>query len=254
MSPETETAAVALPTLDWALVVPMANEEPDFEPFIKAVVASLDAIGSGVVYFVVDNVSTDATLEMCRALSATDARFVTIWAPENRNVADAYLSGYRAALAGGHSFVIEMDAGLSHDPAALPTFLALLGEGYECVYGSRFLPAHAGGAWSAKRKTLSLGGTFLANLMLGTKLHDMTSGYQGFTRNVVERFADYPLRSRAHFYQTELRYLLRRYKSVETPIVYDAPSPSVSRHAVRNAFAVLIHYTWRRVTARPTAL
>jgi dolichol-phosphate mannosyltransferase len=239
---------------DWALVVPMANEEPDFEPFIKAVTTSLDIIGSGVVYFVVDNVSKDRTLDMCRALSAADSRFRTIWAPENRNVVDAYISGYRAALAGGHAYIIEMDAGLSHDPAALPTFLGLLAEGYECVYGSRFLPTHDGGTWSAKRKTLSLGGTFLANLLLGTKLHDMTSGYQGFSRTVVGKFAEYPLRSRAHFYQTELRYLLRNYKSVENAIVYDAPSPSVSSHAVRNAFAVLIHYTWRRVTGRATAI
>ena len=241
-------------SLDWALVVPMANEEAEFQEFITVVSETLTQIGSGKVYLVVDNVSRDRTLELCRELSAADPRFVAVWAPENRNVVDAYLRGYREALKGGHAYVIEMDAGLSHDPAALPVFLQHLGDGYECVFGSRFLPEQSDGEWQAQRKFLSQGGTFLANLLLGTKLYDMTSGYQGFSRAVAERFVDYPLRSRAHFYQTELRYLLRRYRAIETPITYRAPSPSVSRKAIINSFEVLFHYFWLRITARSVSL
>ena len=232
----------------------MANEEAEFQELIVAIREMLDEIGSGAVYFVVDNVSHDRTLELSRELSAVDPRFITVWAPENRSVVDAYQRGYREALARGHSYLIEMDAGLSHDPAALPAFLRHLCDGYECVYGSRFLPQHSGGQWQARRKVLSRGGTFLANQLLGTKLFDMTSGYQGFSRQVAQRFAAYPLRSRAHFYQTELRYLLRRYQAVETPITYRAPSSSVSRKAIRNALAVLLYYFWRRITAREVSL
>jgi dolichol-phosphate mannosyltransferase len=240
--------------LDWALVVPMANEEAEFPAFISAVRQMLDRLGSGAVYLVVDRVSRDRTLELCRELSAADPRFRTVWAPENRNVVDAYLRGYRAALEGGHEYVVEMDAGLSHDPTMLPYFLQRLADGYECVYGSRFMPSQDKSDWVAQRKILSKGGTFLANALLGTELYDMTSGYQGFHRAVVERFADYPLRSRAHFYQTELRYLLRRFRSVEVPITYRAPSPSVSRQAVANSFQVLFYYFWRRISARQIAL
>ena len=241
-------------SLDWALVVPMANEEAEFQEFIAAVSETLEQIGSGKVYLVVDNVSRDRTLELCQELAAADSRFIAVWAPENRNVVDAYLRGYREALQGGHAYVIEMDAGLSHDPAALPVFLQHLCDGYECVFGSRFLPEQGGGEWQAQRRVLSQGGTFLANLLLGTKLYDMTSGYQGFSRAVAERFADYPLLSRAHFYQTELRYLLRSYRAIETPIIYRAPSPNVSRKAIINSFAVLLHYFWFRITARSVSL
>jgi dolichol-phosphate mannosyltransferase len=240
--------------LDWALVVPMANEEAEFPAFISAVRQMLDRLGSGVVYLVVDEVSRDRTCELCEELSAQDGRFVTVWAPENRNVVDAYLRGYREALAGGHEHIIEMDAGLSHDPAVLPVFLQHLADGYECVYGSRFLPTEDKSEWVTQRRVLSQGGTLLANLLLGTSLHDMTSGYQGFQRAVVERFAAYPLLSRAHFYQTELRYLLRRFRSIEVPITYRAPSPSVSRGAIINSFQVLFYYFWRRLSARQVAL
>jgi dolichol-phosphate mannosyltransferase len=82
----------------------------------------------------------------------------------------------------------------------------------------------------------------------------MTSGYQAFRRNVLEKLVEYPLMSKAHFYQTEVRYLLRREKAIEVPIHYRAPSPRVSSKAIRNSFAVLFHYAFRRFTGRAATL
>lgn len=240
--------------MNWSLVVPMANEANDFEPFIRQLQLSLDNIRSGRVYLVVDNASKDNTLDLCRALTSADKRFETIWAPENRNVVDAYMSGYREAEKNGHDFIIEMDAGLSHDPAALPVFLQKLQQGYTCVFGSRFIEGGSMNESPFKRRLLSKGGTVLANFLLGSNLHDMTSGYQGFTREMVKSFLDYPLRSKAHFYQTELRYLLRRRRQVEIPIHYKAPSPMVSDNAIRNSFEVLFYYFWRRIRLRSVSL
>ena len=45
----------------YAIVVPMANEEDDFEAFVAVLREALDRFGSGAVYFVVDGVSKDAT-------------------------------------------------------------------------------------------------------------------------------------------------------------------------------------------------
>ncbi|MFI5220142.1 MAG: glycosyltransferase family 2 protein [Bacteroidia bacterium] len=227
---------------DFALVIPMANEEKEFHPFADEIIKMLDRLESGRVYFVVDSVSKDRTLEICRELSAKDARFTTIWAPENKNVVDAYLRGYKEALKNGHDIMIEMDAGLSHDPRAIPMFLRTLNEGNECAFGSRFINGGSIFKSTFKRTFLSKIGTILSNILLGTKLHDMTSGYQGFHANVVRQFVNYPLLSKAHFYQTELRYLLRKKRCREIPIHYRAPSPSVSKKAVTNSINVLWHY------------
>ena len=67
-----------LRTYDFALVVPMANEEADFHPFVDAIRQVLDHLASGKVYFIVDKVSKDSTLELCRSLSSEDPRFVTV--------------------------------------------------------------------------------------------------------------------------------------------------------------------------------
>lgn len=242
-------------TKKWAVVVPMANEEHDFFPFISTLQEELDSLKNGVVFLVVDNVSKDRTLELCRNLSENDKRFYTIWAPENRNVVDAYIRGYKEALKNSDAeYIIEMDAGLSHDPKELSTFIHHLTAGVECVYGSRFIEGGSMGDSPVKRQSLSKTGTTLSNLLLGTKLHDMTSGYQGFHRSIVEKFTSHELKSKAHFYQTEIRYLLRKHSSKEIPIHYNAPSPRVSKKAIINSIETLLYYFWRRITFRPTSI
>ncbi len=239
---------------DWALVIPLANEEEEFQAFVDALVRSLDRLRSGKVYLVVDSVSKDRTLDLCRELESRDPRFVTIWAPENRNVVDAYLRGYREAYDRGHEIIIEMDAGLSHDPSALPMFLRVLNEGNECAFGSRFINGGSITESSNRRLLLSKAGTILSNLLLGTSMYDMTSGYQGFHRHIVKKFLDHKLLSKAHFYQTELRYLLRHTRFAEIPIHYKAPSPRVSKSAVRNSIDVLLHYFKQRIFSTPARL
>ena len=227
---------------DWSVVVPMANEEDTFQDLTSALTSVLDHLESGVVYMVVDNASKDRTLELCRAVSEKDHRYKTVWVPENRNVVDAYLAGYKAALAGGHEFIIEMDAGLSHDPRAIPMFLRVLNEGNECAFGSRNINGGSNADSPFKRRFISTFGTWLANIFLGTRMKDMTSGYQGFRSYVVKAFVERGLRSKAHFYQTELRYLLRGSRYIEVPIHYRAPSPSVSDKAMKNSLEVFWYY------------
>jgi dolichol-phosphate mannosyltransferase len=239
---------------DFAIIIPMANEEKEFKLFTDALKKVLDRLESGTVYFIIDKVSKDKTLDMCNELSITDSRFKTVWAPENKNVVDAYIKGYRVALEKNHDIIIEMDAGLSHDPRAIPMFLRTLNEGNECAFGSRFI--NGGSIWQSTwyRWFLSKSGTWLSNILLGTKLHDMTSGYQGFHANVVKEFVNYPLLSKAHFYQTELRFLLRKKRYREIPIHYRAPSKSVSKKAISNSINVLMHYFMRRIMFNPAIL
>lgn len=235
---------------NWCIVIPVANEEKQLQGLVRALRLIMDQLAGGVVYFIVDSVSRDRTLECCRAIERKDPRFVTKWCPENRSVVDAYVNGFREALRGGHQIIIEMDAGLSHDPRAIPGFLRALNEGNDCAFGSRYINGGSMVDSPLRRRILSRGGTILAKMLLGARLADMTSGFQGFRRNVLERLVKYPLRSRAHFYQTEVRHLLRHEKLIEVPIHYRAPSPRVSRGAVRNSLAALAYYTMRRMIGR----
>jgi dolichol-phosphate mannosyltransferase len=241
-------------TSNWAAVVPMANEEDEFNLFIEEITKILDRLKTGAVYLVIDTVSKDRTSDLCQELSIKDPRFRKIWAPENRNVVDAYLRGFREAYENGHEIIIEMDAGMSHDPKAIPMFLRVLNEGNECAFGSRFINGGSMTDSPFKRRLLSRGGTLLANLLLGTRMYDMTSGFQGFHAHIIAKLLNYNLLSTAHFYQTEVRYLLRKSRFAEIPIHYKAPSPRVSKNAIKNSFKVLTNYFIRRISGKAVNL
>lgn len=98
----------------------MANEEAGFDYFIGALRRELDEFPGASVYLVVDEASKDATPRLCETLAREDPRFRYIWAPENKNVVDAYLRGFREAMKDSPDFIVEMDGGGSHDPAPSP--------------------------------------------------------------------------------------------------------------------------------------
>lgn len=239
---------------NWAIVIPMANEEKDFIPFTDVLTSVINALQPGKVYFIIDKISMDDTLQLCQELSDKDSRFCTIWAPDSKNVVDAYLKGLRVAYEAGHEIIIEMDAGLSHDPKEIPVFLRALNEGNECVFGSRIINGGSMSDSVITRRVLSRVGTLLSNCLLGTKLHDMTSGFQGFHQDIVGKILKYNLKAKAHFYQTELRYLLRKRRFSEVPIHYRAPSPRVSITAITNSLKTLLYYFYFRITFKSKSL
>ncbi len=62
---------------------------------------------------------------------------------------------------------------------------------------------------SIKRYFVSLGGTFLSNLLLGTRQTDMTSGFELFTSETLRMVIARGIQSRAHFFQTEIKTYCR---------------------------------------------
>ena len=228
----------------FAICIPMANEENSFSEFISSLTRVIDEYPNASVYLVVDKASTDNTPQLCEQLHQRDKRFHYVWAPENKNVVDAYIRGFREAMKSQPEFIIEMDGGGSHDPRALHAFVRAMKEGHECAFGSRYINGGSMVGSPFKRRFLSKFGSFVARLLLGCPMKDVTSGYEAFSYEVMEKLLNYPLRSKAHFYQTELRYLLRNRKWIEVPIHYTSPSPRVSKNALKNAAQCLIFYVF----------
>jgi dolichol-phosphate mannosyltransferase len=218
------------------IVTPLANEERTVASFLEHVVAQLTPADR--VFCVVDNVSRDRTRQAVEGYGQHDPRVACVWAPENRSVVDAYFRGYRTALDAGCEWILEMDAGGSHRPDQIPQFIRAMQDGYDFAAGSRFLlgGSHRGG-WS--RWFISKGGTLLANAVLGTRMRDMTSGFECFARPALQAIIDHGVSSRAHFFQTEIRYLLHDWRWIELPIDYTAASPSVGTATLKDALRSL---------------
>ena len=113
------------------VVTPLANEEHSGLRVARPHPFQLGA--DDRVFCVLDHVSKDRTREMVAARADRDPRVVLVWAPENRCVVDAYFRGYRAALAAGCRWILEMDGGLSHQPEEIPQFIRAMEQGYDYV-------------------------------------------------------------------------------------------------------------------------
>ena len=219
----------------------MANESSEGLRFAEEVLASCSEVGQVTFFVVLDNVSRDNTRELLEQLALREPQFRIVWAPENRCVVDAYLRGYRAALAVNPDWILEIDAGFSHDPREIARFFQPMLNGCDCAFGSRFMPGGAIRDSSWKRRVVSYGGSVLTNLLIGTSLHDMTSGFEMFTRPALEMALRKGIHSRAHFFQTEIKIHCRNLKIAEVPITYRSASPNLSKASLSEAFKQL----WR---------
>jgi|SRR5215475_2944007 len=218
------------------VVIPLSNEEATVTELLKRV--SLQLSDNDRVFCVVDHSSKDKTRRLVEEYALKDLRVLLVWAPENQCVVDAYFAGYRAAIEAGAQWILEMDGGFSHLPEEIPLFIDAINQGYDYVGGCRFMK---GGSYkgAVTRKMISWGGARLSNFLLGTRMRDMTSGFECFSRSAMLLVLKHGVRSRAHFFQTEIKYLLRDSKWVEVPISYSNPSNSVGAGNLLEAFSNL---------------
>ncbi|MDD6658166.1 MAG: glycosyltransferase [Lachnospiraceae bacterium] len=219
------------------IVMPVANEEATMQSVLDEILEL--PFDNLYIYPVVDNYSKDNTEKIIRDMAAKTDKVKCIFYPESQGVITCYLEGFRQALKDQAEYIIEMDGGGSHKPSEIAQFIQKLEEGYDCVWGSRYVEGGDISNHPLYRRILSGGGTALANLVLGTKLKDMTSGFEGFQRKVLEALDLDAFLSKGHMYQTEMRYYCRNLKTVEVPIHYTGGSSSLKFKSVKEALQIL---------------
>lgn len=218
------------------IVMPVANEESTMESVLERILAL--PYNNLFVYPVIDSYSKDRTESIIRNYENT-GRVKCIFNEKSTGVISCYLEGFKRALADGAEQIIEMDGGESHLPEEIPQFIEALEKGYECVWGSRFVKGGGIRKHPLYRRILSSGGTWLANLVLGTSLKDMTSGFEGFQREVLSELNLDRFLSHGHMYQTEMRFYCRNKKAVEVPIHYTGGKSSLKVQYVTEALGIL---------------
>ncbi|MBN1391616.1 MAG: glycosyltransferase [Sedimentisphaerales bacterium] len=229
------------------IVCPMANERSTAVEFVNAVLEKCIGFKSVIFFAVLDNACKDGTTDLLRELQNKLPQLKVIWAPEDKCVVDAYVRGYREALDADCDWILEIDASFSHQPSHIPQFFDKMAEGYDCVFGSRFCKGgnFTDAPWT--RYFLSYGGSFVTNLLLGTKLKDMTSGFEMFTNAALRKVLEKGIQSRGHFFQTEIKTHCRNMRIIEVPIHYRAPSQNVNFAVLIDAFSNLFRLFRKRL-------
>jgi glycosyltransferase involved in cell wall biosynthesis len=116
------------------VVVPCFNEEKTLPLFIKKVEKVSEKMEVEIVYYLVNDGSTDQTLKVLRELAQENARVCYLSFSRNFGKEAALLAGLKAAKG---EFVAVMDADLQDPPSLLPEMLRLTCEEAYDVVGTR---------------------------------------------------------------------------------------------------------------------
>jgi len=124
---------MSVPTV-YSIVAPVYNEVGNLQPFTTALTAAMETTGEGWELLLVDDGSSDGSLEAMLALAAQDERLRVISLARN--------FGHQIAVTAGIDYacgkaVILIDADLQDPPAVIPRLIAKWKEGYDVVYAVR---------------------------------------------------------------------------------------------------------------------
>ncbi len=188
---------------------------------VERVVRGVLAVSDDVHALVVDDASPDGTADIVRTIARTETRVRLRERPAKSGLAGAYLDGFRRALEDGFDLVVEMDSDLSHDPADLERLLAGA-RTHDLTIGSRYVPGGSVTNWSAARVALSRAGNLYARFMLGLPVHDATSGYRVYRRELLAELMNEPFVADGYGFQIELasRAWQRGFNVGEVPITF----------------------------------
>ena len=225
------------------IIVPTHNEAAN----ICTVLDEIQRHVPNTDIMVIDDSSTDDTRSLVRRCIAAGDPIEIVEREEKRGLGDAYLHAFRLALADGYDAVVEIDADMSHDPAVLPTMLAVAERGIDLVIGSRYIPGGSVVGWPRRRTWLSRWGNRYAAIMLGLAVNDATAGYRVYRTDALRAISLDGVQAGGYGFQVEMTYRTvgKGLSVVEIPIQFRdrvAGTSKMHRGIVFEAFKLVTYW------------
>jgi dolichol-phosphate mannosyltransferase len=197
--------------------MPTYNEAENIRPITSAI----HDVVPGVHILVIDDDSPDGTGDIADELADADERIHVLHRTEKAGLGPAYIAGFGWAIEHGYDCVFEMDADFSHQPKYLPEMIAQL-EHYDVVIGSRYVAGGGTENWGAIRRFISRGGGIYARTILGVDIQDLTAGFIGWQRHVLESIDLATVEASGYVFQIEMKYRAHQqgFDILEIPITF----------------------------------
>ena len=214
------------------VVIPTYNESENIERMLHRIHECLPDAG----VLVVDDGSPDGTADLTKGVAAALPDVHLLARAGKSGLGSAYRAGFAWGLERGYDAFVEIDADFSHDPAALPSLLAPLAEGYDVAIGSRYIEGGSIPNWAWHRHLLSRGGNAYASAVLGLGVADSTAGYRAYAADILRRLDLDRIRAEGYGFQIEMTYRARQHGAVITEV----PISFVDRQAGESKMSSVI--------------
>lgn len=201
------------------IIIPTYNEVKNIATLIKEINSALSNQTFSIL--IVDDASNDGTLEAINELQQEFKNLFLLKRSAKMGLASAYIDGFKFGFEKGFSEFIQMDADFSHNPKYLTLMFENLKEN-DVVIASRNIKGGSTVGWSLLRTLISKGGSLYSRVVLGCNIKDLTGGFNGWKREILEKINLDKIISKGYSFQIEMKYKAHKNKAkiVEFPIVF----------------------------------
>ena len=222
------------------VIIPAFNEEGNLEKTVKDIKDNAPDFD----YVIINDCSTDKTLEMCRRHG-----FSYLNLPVNLGIGGAVQTGYRYAYYHGYDIAVQFDGDGQHSASHLEDMVTtLIDTESDMVIGSRFIEKEGFQSSGLRRIGIKYF-TGLIKLLTGKKITDPTSGMGMVNKKLLEKFTDeYP----KDYPEPEsvVTILSEKYKVTEIPVVMNEREEGVSSISLKNSVYYMIKVSFAILIAR----
>jgi dolichol-phosphate mannosyltransferase len=213
-----------------AILVPTYNEIENIALLLRAI-AQVQFLHQNWNFhiYVLDDSSPDGTgvhvEQLAIELNKSGYKVQLLTRLKKEGLGKAYIFGFNYAL-NDHlvrpDFVMQMDADLSHDPKYLNNFIEAFEADAQVVLGARYIPGGSCPDWSWYRKFLSSAGNYYARMVLGSRVHDYTGGFNAYSIGLLRAIELNQLDSAGYGFQIDLKFQMLKLhpRIVEVPIQF----------------------------------
>jgi glycosyltransferase involved in cell wall biosynthesis len=224
------------------IVTPTYQESENIVEFLertRAAVPHADIL-------VVDDNSPDGTGDVASDVGARLGNIEILRRRVKDGIGAAVRAGFEFGFDRGYDVVVQIDADLSHDPAALPDLLEEINRGADAAIGSRYIPGGSIPHWPWYRRALSKWGNRYATFVLGMPISDATSGFRAFRTDILKTADFAQTRSKGYSFQIELDYRVFQHggRIAEVPITFTDRVRGHSKMAVTAGAEELVLVSW----------
>ncbi len=206
-----------------SFVIPFHNEEKNVAPMIEQVTryAQLQAKKWDFEVIPVNDRSKDKTKDVLRTY---EKKYPFVKAVDRKNDTEELGNTMGKALLAGSKkaagdIIIWTMGDRADDPETYGTMVEKIQDGYDLVFGSRYMPGGTWGSLDPTKAFLSSRGTVLARVLFGIKVHDITNAFRAFRKELLGKIT---LDSSGFAISPEfaLKAHLAGYRLGEVPTVY----------------------------------
>lgn len=202
------------------VIIPTYNEIENIEKIVKTIFS----LPRNFHILVVDDQSPDGTAQVVQQLMErySDQLFL-LQRNKKEGLGIAYIAGFKWALQRAYQYIFEMDADFSHNPNDLIRLHnACDRHGFDVAIGSRYITGVNVVNWPISRVILSWGASKYVRLITGMPIHDTTSGFICYRREVLERINLDQIQFVGYAFQIEMKFksYLHQFKITEIPIIF----------------------------------